>query len=285
VPNTILSIQSSVAYGHVGNSAATFPLMRLGVEVWPVITVHFSNHTGYGAWRGPLLAATDIADVVTGIDERGVLDRVDAVLSGYQGAEAVGAEVLKAVALVKERNPAAVYCCDPVIGDVGRGIYVRPGIPEFMRDQVIPAAQIVTPNHFELDFLTGRTTATLPQVLAAADALREVGPQTVLVTSTVLDGTDPDQINMLAVTAEGAWAVATPRLERNFTGSGDLTAALFLAHLLSGADAGTAMGRTADAVYSLLRATAEANSAELLLVQAQQELVSPSHHFEVAQIR
>lgn len=285
MPQTILSIQSSVAYGHVGNSAATFPLMRLGVEVWPVITVHFSNHTGYGAWRGPLLAATDIAEVITGIDERGVLHRVDAVLSGYQGAEAVGAEVLDAVALVKQRNPRAVYCCDPVIGDIGRGIYVRPGIPEFMRDQVVPAAQIVTPNHFELDFLTGRTTQTLGEVLAAADALRDVGPQTVLVTSAALEGTDPDLITMLAVTAAGAWRVSTPRLERNFTGSGDVTAALFLAHLLSGADAGAAMGRTADAVYSLLQATTAADSAELLLVQAQDELVNPSHHFEVEQIR
>jgi pyridoxine kinase len=285
VPNTILSIQSSVAYGHVGNSAATFPLMRLGVEVWPVNTVHFSNHTGYGSWRGPMLAASDIAEVIRGIDERGVLGRVNAVLSGYQGAETVGAEVLKAVALVKERNPAAVYCCDPVIGDIGRGVYVRPGIPEFMRDQVIPAAQIVTPNHFELDFLTGRTTTTLVEVLAAANALRELGPEIVLVTSTVLEGTDPDQITMLAVTAGGAWKVSTPRLERNFTGSGDLTAALFLAHLLDGADAGQAMGRTADAVYSLLRATTDADSTELLLVQGQDELVSPSYHFEVERVR
>jgi pyridoxine kinase len=285
VSTTILSIQSTVAYGHVGNSAAAFPLMRLGVEVWPVITVHFSNHTGYGAWRGPMLAASDIAEVVRGIDDRGVLGQVDAVLSGYQGAEAVGAEVLAAVALVKQRNPRAVYCCDPVIGDVGRGVYVRPGIPEFMRDHVVPAAQIVTPNHFELDLLTGRTTSTLAEVLDAADALRDVGPQTVLVTSTVLAGGDPDQIHMVAATAEGAWQVATPRLERNFTGSGDLTAALFLAHLLSGADAGEAMGRTADVVYSLLRATTEAGSPELLLVQAQQELVTPSYHFDVQRLR
>ncbi|MGC3993438.1 MAG: pyridoxal kinase PdxY [Propionicimonas sp.] len=282
---TILSIQSSVAYGHVGNSAATFPLMRIGVEVWPVITVHFSNHTGYGAWRGPLLAASDIADVVQGIDERGVLGRVDAVLSGYQGAEAVGAEVLRAVEKVKQRNPRAIYCCDPVIGDVGRGVYVRPGIPEFMRDKVVPAAQIVTPNHFELDFLTGRTTTTVEEVLAAADALRAAGPDVVLVTSTVLEGTNPDEILMLVDTADGAWQVATPRLERNFTGSGDLTAALFLAHYLEDGDAGSAMGRTADAVYSLLTATTEAGSNELLLVGAQDQLVEPAYHFAVTRLR
>ena len=120
----ILSIQSSVAYGHVGNSAATFPLMRMGVEVWPVITVHFSNNTGYASWRGPLLSADDVRDVVRGIDELGVLGECDAVLSGYQGADDSGTAILEAVALVKERNPAAVYCCDPVLGDV-----TIPGFP------------------------------------------------------------------------------------------------------------------------------------------------------------
>jgi len=292
---TILSIQSSVAYGHVGNSAATFPLMRLGIEVWPVLTVHFSNHTGYGSWRGPLLAASDVADVVAGIDERGVLGRVDAVLSGYQGAEDVGAAVLRTVELVQERNPDAIYCCDPVMGDVGRGFYVRPGIPEFMRDRVVPAARIVTPNHFELDFLTGRRTRTLAEVLAAAHALRERGPEVVLVTSVLADdvadaggtvgegpGTDPDTLTMLAVTGEGAWQVVTPRFERTFTGSGDITAALFLAHYLtSGGNAAAALGATADAVYSVLKHTTDTDSSELALVAAQEQLVVPSHHFAV----
>lgn len=276
---TILSIQSSVAYGHVGNSAATFPLMRLGVEVWPVLTVHFSNHTGYGAWRGPMLAASDVGEVVRGIDDRGVLGRVDAVLSGYQGAEAVGAEVLKAVALVKQRNPEAIYCCDPVMGDVGRGFYVRPGIPEFMRDQVVPAAQIVTPNQFELDFLTGRQTRTLDDLLAAAHALRATGPEVVLVTSAILEGSDPASVLMLVVDGAGAWSVTTPLLGRTFTGSGDITAALFLAHYLRSGDPAAAIERTASAVYSVLKATTDTDAPELALVAAQNELVNPSHTF------
>ena len=282
---TILSIQSSVAYGHVGNSAATFPLMRLGVEVWPVLTVHFSNHTGYGAWRGPLLAADDVAQVVLGIDERDVLHRVDAVLSGYQGAREVGAEVLRAVELVKQRNPDAIYCCDPVIGDVGRGIFVRPGIPEFMRDQVVPAAQVVTPNHFELDFLTGRRTTTLAEVIEAAHVVRASGPGLVLVTSVVAEGDDRDTLTMLAVDGAGAWQVTTPRLERTFTGSGDLTSALFLANYLRTRDPGAAVAATADSVYSLLKATADAGSPELLLVQAQDQLVSPRYRFEAERVR
>jgi pyridoxine kinase len=197
----------------------------------------------------------------------------------------VGAEVLRTVELVRQRNPRAIYCCDPVIGDVGRGVYVRPGIPEFMRDKVVPAAQIVTPNHFELDYLTGRTTTTVEDVLEAADALRATGPDVVLVTSTVLDSVDPDEILMLVDTADGAWQVTTPRLERTFTGSGDLTAALFLAHYLEGDHAGEAMGRTADVVYSLLKATTDAGSDELLLVGAQDQLVHPDHHFAVERLR
>lgn len=281
---TILSVQSSVAYGHVGNSAATFPLMRMGVEVWPVLTVHFSNHTGYGAWRGPLLAAEDIAAVVQGIDERGVLPQVDAVLSGYQGGEAVGAEILKAVALVKQRNPRAIYCCDPVMGDVGRGMYVREGIPEFMRDHVVPAAQVVTPNQFELDYLTGRETHTLEEVLAAAHALRANGPDVVLVTSAVLEDADSDVVTMLVVSGDGAWTVATPLIDRTFTGSGDITAATFLAHYLRTGDPGLALARTASVVYSVLKATADADSAELLLVGAQEEIVHPTHEFEATRL-
>ena len=282
---TILSIQSSVAYGHVGNSAATFPLMRSGVEVWPVLTVHFSNHTGYGEWRGPLLAADDVAEVIRGIDDRGVLPRVDAVLSGYQGAKEVGAVVLEAVELVKQRSARAIYCCDPVMGDVGRGFFVRPGIPEFMRNQVVPKAQIVTPNHFELDYLTGRETHTLDEVIDAAQALRAVGPETVLVTSVVTHATEDDSLTMLAVTGEGAWQVTTPRLDRTFTGSGDLTAAMFLTHWLRTQSAAQAVGATADIVYSVLKQTADSGLPELQLVAAQDEIVTPTYHFDVTQVR
>jgi pyridoxine kinase len=282
---TILSIQSSVAYGHVGNSAATFPLMRMGVEVYPVLTVHFSNHTGYGEWRGPLLAADDVAEVITGIDERGALERVDAVLSGYQGGADVGAVILDAVALVKRRNPAALYCCDPVMGDVGRGFFVRPGIPELMRDTVVPAAQIITPNQFELEFLTGRTASTVDEVLAAADAARAMGPETVLVTSVVHAGAVEGTIDMIAVTGDGAWSVTTPLLPRTFTGAGDLTAATFLANLLSSGSVSQAVGRTAAVVYGVLKATVDSGLSELQLVAAQDEIAAPSNTFEVVQLR
>ena len=282
---TILSIQSSVAYGHVGNTAATFPLMRMGFEVWPVLTVHFSNHTGYGEWRGPLLAAQDVADVITGIDERGVLGRCDAVLSGYQGGADVGAVILDAVELVRRRNPAARYCCDPVLGDVDRGIYVRSGIPELMRDRVVPAADIITPNQFELELLTGRPCRTQAQVLAAADAARALGPETVLVTSVQPAEGASDTIDMLAVTGTGAWVVSTPLLPQTFTGAGDLTAATFLGHLLRTDDIAAAVATTAAVVHGVLAVTVASGESELQLVAAQQELVRPTRTFEPVRLR
>lgn len=282
---TILSIQSTVAYGHAGNSAAVFPMQRLGVDVWPVITVHFSNNTSYGTWRGPLLSAPDIHDVVTGIDEREVLGRVDAVLSGYQGAVDVGAEILRAVDLVKQRNPAAIYCCDPVMGDVGRGFFVRPGVPEFLRDEVVPQADVVTPNHFELDFLTGTQSATIDAVLEAADALRARGPRTVLVTSVVHDRQQPGTLDMIAVDDEGAWLVTTPLIDRNFTGSGDLTSAMFLTALLDGVGTERALERTAAIVYGVLKFTTDAGERELRLVAAQDEIATPSHSYAATRLR
>ena len=282
---TILSIQSSVAYGHVGNSAVTFPLMRMGVEVWPVITVHFSNHTGYESWRGPLLSPTDLRDVVRGIDERGVLGDVDAVLSGYQGHEDIGAMILDAVALVKQRNRAAIYCCDPVLGDEDRGSYVRPGIAEFMRQRVVPAAQIITPNQFELTALTGLPVVTMEDVLQAADAARSLGPEVVLITSVVRRDGPPDTIDMVAVDRNGAWLVSTPRLPRTFTGSGDVTAATFLVAMLRKWDLAAALAHTAAVVYGLLAVTTSVGRAELALIAAQDEMVNPSHRFESVRLR
>lgn len=281
---TILSIQSSVAYGHVGNSAATFPLMRRGVEVWPVFTVHFSNNTGYPDWRGPLLSASDILEVVRGIDDRGVLGRCDAVLSGYQGAEDVGRTVLEAVELVRSRNPDAVYCCDPVMGDIDRGVYVKPGIPDFMRTKVVPAAQLITPNQFELGLLTGLPTDTVEQVVIAADAVRALGPDTVMITS-VTTAADPDALSMITVGADGAWQVTTPLLPQEFTGAGDMASALFLGGLLEGHGPDRALADTAGAVYGVLKVTVQRGERELALVAAQDEIACPSETFSLRRIR
>ncbi len=285
---TILSIQSAVAYGHVGNSAAVFPLQRLGHEVWPVSTVLFSNHTGYGAWRGPLVAPDDVRAVVTGIEERGALAGVDLVLSGYQGGEGIADVVLDAVERVRRANPRARYACDPVMGNARSGCFVAPSIPVLLRERVVPAADIVTPNQFELGHLVGReddAPQTLGEVVATADLVRELGPDTVLVTSVEHADREPGTIGMLAVTGEGAWLVETPLLPLTANGSGDVTAALFSATLLEGGDPVTALEQTAGAVFGLLRATLDSGSRELQLVQAQEEYVAPSRSFSARRLR
>ncbi len=281
----ILSIQSSVAYGHAGNSAAVFPLQRLGCEVWPVITVHFSNHTGYGAWRGPVLPAAEVAEVIRGIEERGVLPGCDAVLSGYMGDAATGAVILDAVGRVKAANPAALYCCDPVMGDVGRGFFVRPGIPELMQRHAVPAADIVTPNHFELEHLAGAPVATLDDALAAAGRLRRLGPRWVLVTSLCRRDGPAGSIEMLAVAEDGAWLTATPLLPLTVNGAGDATAALFLAHLLRGAGLDVALSRTASSIFAVLEATRAAGAREIQLIAAQDAIAAPPERFPAIRVR
>ncbi len=195
----ILSIQSSVAYGHVGNSAAVFPLQRMGLEVWPVNAVHFSNHTDYGQWRGTVPPAENVAGVVRGIEDRGALGDCDAVLSGYMGDASLGEVIVGAVGRVKEHDGKAVYCCDPVMGDAGRGFFVRSGIPEFIRRVAVPAADVITPNQFELEFLTGAEIGDLEDALGAADEARRLGPETVLTTSLRRGNAVAGTIEMLVV--------------------------------------------------------------------------------------
>jgi pyridoxine kinase len=281
----ILSIQSAVAYGHVGNSAAVFPLQRIGVEVLPVYTVNFSNHTGYGAWRGPLISPDDVRDVITGIEERGVLTQIDVVLSGYQGGEGIADVILDAVARVKAANPSAIYACDPVMGNAKSGCFVAPAIPDLLRDRVVPAADIVTPNQFELGYLTGTTPYTLEATLESVDLVRASGPSTVLVTSVEQPDRPEDTIEMLAVDDKGAWIVRTPLLPLKANGSGDVTAALFTAHYRSTGDAGTALARTASSVFDLLERTYTSGERELQLVEAQESYAHPRMQFTVAQVR
>jgi pyridoxine kinase len=275
----ILSIQSHVAYGHVGNSAAVFALQRLGCEVWPVHTVQFSNHTGYGNWKGEVFSAAMIEAVFAGIADRGVLTDCDGVLSGYVGSLATGVAILDAVAKVRAANPGAVYCCDPVIGNRARGMFVEPGIAEFFRDRAVPAAQIVTPNHFELDGLVGRDTADMTELEGAIDALHRRGPRAILVTSVRVNETPAGHIDSVASDGAAKYLVRTPRLAAAGNGAGDLIAALFLFHDLRTGSVAEALARATSSVFGVLRRTGTAGAAELALVAAQDELVAPSELF------
>jgi pyridoxine kinase len=276
----ILSIQSAVAYGHVGNSAAVFPLQRIGVEVLPVYTVNFSNHTGYGAWRGPMISPDDVREVLLGIEDRGVLPQIDVILSGYQGGEGIADVILEAVQRVKAANPAAVYSCDPVMGNAKSGCFVAPAIPVLLRDRVVPAADIITPNQFELGFLTGTEPDTLESTLASVELVRATGPRTVLVTSVERPDREDGTIEMLAVDDSGAWLVQTPYIPMKANGSGDVTAALFTAHYRSTGDLAESLARTTSSVFDLLTRTHESGQRELQLVESQDAYANPQLQFK-----
>ncbi len=280
----ILSIQSWVTYGHVGNASAVFPMQRLGCEVWAIHTVQFSNHTGYGAWKGRVYDGGMVDELVEGLAERGVLSTCDGVLSGYMGSSDIGNAILAAVGRVRAANPAATYCCDPVIGDVGRGIFVRPGIPEFMRDQAVPAAEVITPNRFELEYLAGRDIRTLDEAKAAVSALHALGPKVILVTSLDTRETPDDAIDLLASDVSGFYRMRTPRLGLSINGAGDAIAALFNLHWKRSGSAARALDLAGASIYGLLKRTEEAGSREILTVAAQDEFVTPSHRFPVEKV-
>ncbi len=280
----LLSIQSHVAYGHVGNGAAVFPLQRLGIEVWPIHTVQFSNHTGYETWKGRVFDAGEVRDILDGIEQRGVLGACDGVLSGYIGSAATGEAILDAVARVKRANPAALYCCDPVIGDDGRGVFVQPDIPRLMKERALAAADLATPNHFELQHLTRRDARSHEDLRAALKELHGLGPRIILITSAQTDDTPMGSLDLVASDKDRISRLRTPRLRCFANGAGDLIAALFLAHYLHSRSAAAAMSKAASSVFGILRRTAEKGARELLLVEAQDELVSPTQVFEAERI-
>jgi pyridoxine kinase len=282
----VLSIQSHVAYGHVGNSAAVFPLQRLGFEVWPVHTVQFSNHAGYDGVTGKVFPAAHVREVVEGLAARGVLGSCDGVLSGYLGAADLGAAVLEAVDRVKAANKDALYACDPVMGDGEGGLYVDPALPAFFRDQALPRAEIITPNLFELETLTGANVASLEGAVAAARRAIALGPRIVLVTGLRHEATRPGEVELLAVTEAAAWRLGTPYLEFATppNGAGDMLAGLFLGHYLGRRDAGRALEAAAAATFAVLAATQAKGARELQLIAAQDQIVAPKRRFAVERV-
>jgi pyridoxine kinase len=275
----ILSFQSSVAYGHVGNAAAVFCLRRSGHEIWPVDTVAFSNHPGYGGFGGHVRQAAEVAEIVDGVERLGVAGRCRAVLSGYLGSAAVARVVLQAVARIKAANPRALFCCDPVMGDRDEGLYVPDDLAALLTDEAAGAADILVPNHFELEVLAGRPLPTLAEAVAAADDLRARGCRIVVVTSLATAGRDAGTIANLLVTGSGAWTVTTPKLGLAAKGAGDALAALFLGRYLDCGDAADALAGAVSSVYAVIEATAAAGARELLLVATQNEIAAPTRRF------
>ena len=282
----VISIQSHVAYGHVGNAVAVFALQRLGIEVWPIHSVQFSNHTGYPDWQGEVFSADHIARLIDGLEARGALARCDALLTGYIGDPALGEVILDAAKRIRVAKPGALWLCDPVMGDHGKGLFVRDGVPEFMRDRALPAADILTPNRFELEQLCGQRLNDLDGVLAAAKGLLARGPEAVVVTSLDLPGREEATIAMVAVSAEGSWLVACPRLpiDPPPNGAGDALAALFLGFYLKSRLLPVALSTAAGAIFEVLQTSLESGEEELQIVAAQDGLMNPRTRFPVEKI-
>jgi len=294
----ILSIQSHVVYGYAGNTAAVFPMQRLGREVWAINTVEFSNHTGYGAWKGKVLGGELAEELVSGLEDRGVLSRCEAVLSGYLGDAAVARAISGAVQKVRAAAPKALYCCDPVMGDVGRGFYVKPDIPDMFKNELVPLADIITPNQFELEALTGLQTDTIDNARRAVDMIHAKGPRIVLVTSfrngTCAAGASDGQIEMLASDRNGMYVISTPELPVavGMAGSGDITASVFLSRYLETGDIKKTLELCTASIFGIIEASWQVHSGgaakpgpmELRIIQAQQELDSPSRFFEARKL-
>lgn len=281
----VLSFQSHVTYGHVGNSAAAFALQRLGINVWPVHTVLYSNHPGHGAFRGAAATPAALAEIVAGLDAQGLLAECDAVLSGYLGDPGTSAVVADAVERVKAQNPDAVFCLDPVMGDED-GLYVDEALPDAIAEQLLPLADIVTPNGFELAQLTGIAPTGLHDALAGMQALWRAGPRLVVATSLAREDGPPEAVEAIALAGDGAWSVAVPALPFGMRpgGAGDLFAALFLAHCLQGSEAPVALSLAASATWGVLRRTLDGDARELLLIEAQDELAAPEELFEASPV-
>lgn len=280
----ILSIQSHVAYGYVGNRAAVFPLQRMGFDVSSINTVQFSNHTGYGYWGGDVLDAAHIGRVIDGLDRLGALDQYDAFLTGYAGSHDICEILLSAYRRMK---PGTLWICDPVMGDIERGFFVKEGIPEFFKTVVTSHAKVMTPNFFELEYLTGHPISTAADLKTACQTLHATGVQVVLVTSVLphrdMDGMKPQSISMVLSHANGdAYIVETPYLPiiPAPNGAGDCTAAILAGLLLEGHSLDTVLSQLASRIYGIFTATHKAKTRELALIEGQNEIVSPSHHFE-----
>jgi pyridoxine kinase len=274
----ILSIQSEVAYGHVGHSAAVFPLQRLGFEVWPIHTVQLGHHPGYGRFRGHRVEPERVSVILDAVLDEAPLEACVGVLAGYLGDSAIGDLVLQALDRAKAANPDLTFLLDPVIGDDGPGVFVRDGVPDVVRHQLLPRAEILTPNRFELSYLSGLTVDDLDQAKEAAVSLLDLGPRLIVATG-LDDPKRPDALFMLALTKDECFLVETPRLSRAFSGTGDTFSALMLGHTLIETDLKAAFERAASAIFSLVELTERRQEEELSLIAAQDLFAEPDIRF------
>ncbi|WP_439816935.1 pyridoxal kinase PdxY [Zavarzinia sp. CC-PAN008] len=279
----VLSIQSQVVAGHVGNSAAVFALQRLGYEVWALPTVLFSNHPGHGSFTGEAVAVEKLELLLQGLQARGQLAQVTGVLTGYMGTLAHGRFALKALEAVRAANPDAIDLCDPVMGD-SDGLYVKEELTGFFASEALPRADVATPNHFEFEILAGEKIDSVAAAIAAAERIRARGPKRLVVTSFRRADAPADVVETLSVEEGGAWLAAAPKLARVPNGSGDLFAALLLGFLLRGTKLPFATERAVGGTWQILEASVARGLDELALIPAQDRLDGPRGEITLSRV-
>ncbi len=293
----VLTMQSHVAYGFVGNTAAVFPLQLMGFTPIVVNTVQFSNHTGHPTFRGAVFSKEHLLDVIQGLRERELFPKIEGLLTGYLGDVQTGEIILDLAKEIKTANPKALWCCDPVLGDTGPGVYVRPEIQGFMKDELLQGiADITTPNQFELELLSGKKLTSREDAVATARKLFcSHGCRTVFVTSLRTPDVPENEIDTLAVTKYEAWIVKTPFIkmagEQEGTtgtvtavaGQGDVFTSVAFGTLLRANNLKEALEHAVSTLYMLVKLTPK-GSLDLPLIEAQKEITAPSIHFEAEKI-
>ncbi|SPZ52492.1 Pyridoxamine kinase [Serratia quinivorans] len=262
-------------------------MRRMGVNVWSLNTVQFSNHTQYGKWTGCVMPASHLTEIAQGIADIDQLKHCDAVLSGYIGSPEQGSHILEIVRQVKLANPNAWYFCDPVMGHPEKGCIVAPGVAEFHCQQALPCSDMIAPNLLELELLSQRTVTNVEQAVSAARELIAKGPKVVLVKHLSRAGYHLDCFEMLLVTADQAWHISRPLVdfgERQPVGVGDLTSGLLLVNLLKGEALGKALEHVTAAVYEVMLTTQAMGEYELQVVAAQDRIVQPGCEFKAVKL-
>jgi len=271
----ILSIQSQVVSGHVGNSAAVFALQCLGRDVWPIPTTLLSHHPGHGGAQGGPLPAALLKSLIAGLGPHGCFNRCDAVLSGYLGQAEAADIVRDAVTRAKAATKNCVYLCDPVLGDDGR-TYVSADVVTAVHN-LAAIADIITPNAYELSLLAGCTLQDRNTALRALRGVQSIGPRIVVLSSFSGTDTQANTLDVMAVDGPSAWRLALPLIAAKFFGAGDVFAALFLNFWLPEQDTAAALGKACAALFGVLAQTPP--GGELALIQARHALAAPPQIF------
>lgn len=258
---SILSIQSHVVYGYVGNKAAVYPLQAMGYDVLPINTVQFSNHTGYETWQGQILSRELIKSLVDGLDSIDVLKDCQAILSGYMGSADICHEVYDVVQRVKRKNSDAIYLCDPVIGN--KSCYVKPEVLDFFHNNLY--ADIITPNQFEAEILSGRKINKIDDAHKVAKLFHAKGIKIVVIT-----GIDFNN-NILSsyVSYSGNFLIAQQKkydFSFSINGTGDLFSALFLGNYLRNNDPFESLKITTSSVDEVIERTFVSKKKELQVI-------------------